>query len=46
MTQNIFSRLNNASDSIKPGAPKSGMALIPTCNTHDAAISPTCWSTT
>ena len=27
MTQNI-SRLNNASDSIKQGAPKSGMALI------------------
>ena len=28
MTQNIFSRLNNASDSIKQGAPKSGKALI------------------
>ena len=27
-TQNIFFRLNNASDSIKQGAPKSGMALI------------------
>ena len=40
------SRLNNASDSIKQGAPKSGKALIPTWNTHDAAISPTCGSTT
>ena len=28
MTQNIIFRLNNASDSIKQGAPKSGNALI------------------
>ena len=45
MTQNI-SRLNNASDSIKQGAPKSGKALIPTCNALDAAIAPTCRGTT
>ena len=45
-TQNIFSRLNNASDSIKQGAPKSGWLWLPTCNTHDAAISPTSRSTT
>ena len=45
MTQNIFLDSND-NDSIKQGAPKSGKALIPTCNAHDAAISPTCRSTT
>ena len=40
------SRLNNVSDSIKHATPKSGWLWLPTCNTHNAAISPTCRGTT
>ena len=47
MTQNIFLDSKTAAKNDKAvGAPKVGKAPIPTCNALDAAISPTCQSTT
>ena len=46
-TQNIFfSRLNNASKQSSRGLLSRGWLWLPTCNTHDVAISPMCRSTT